>query len=102
MQESPISMKHILYIVFVNFLFSLHAKGIFIIDNNKLKDLCIVLDEIPTVSASFATRELQYHIQQSLGIQLPVFKGEIPNGGQVFCVGESFFTRVLGINTNEF
>ena len=74
----------------------------FNIDRDHAGQLCILLDESPAASAEFAARELQFHIQKSMGIELPVIKGELPEDKLPVCVGESSFTRSLGLDAGEF
>lgn len=95
-------MKYLLCLFMTCFLFSNQVKAQFSIDKENQNNVCILLGENPTVSAAFAARELQYHLQKSVGIQLPVYKGELPKGKQAIYVGESNFTRSLEIHTNEF
>ena len=74
----------------------------FNIDRDNAGQLCILLDESPAASAELAARELQFHIQKSMGIELPVIKGELPEDKLPVCVGESSFTRSLGLDAGEF
>ena len=95
-------MKQTLFLIIACFLFSCQENISFQLDKDHLDHLCILLDEKPTVSAAFAARELQYHIEKSMGIKLPIVKGDLPKNQLPICVGESNFTRQLGIETNKF
>ena len=95
-------MKNTFLILIACTLFSFRVENHFRVARDKADHLCILLDESPTVSSAFAARELQYHIKKSMGFELPICKGELPANKQPICVGESNFTRQLGLSTSEF
>ena len=95
-------MKTTILFLIISTLLSCKVKNQFRIDKNHSDRLCILLDEEPTVSSAFAARELQFFLEKSMGIELPIFKGDLPDNSLPICVGESSFTRKLGIDVRSF
>jgi len=68
-------MKDVFFILSAFLMLSCQGNKYFQLDHDHADQLCILVDEEPTVSAAFAARELQYHIKKSTGIELAIDKG---------------------------
>ncbi len=95
-------MKQAVLLVITCFLFGCRQDGRFHLTRDNADQLCILLDANPGVAATFAARELQYHIKKSMGVELPVVRGAVPAKMLPLCVGESQFTRQLDLNVAQF
>ena len=62
----------------------------------------IVTPGSPSLSATLAALELQYHVQEMTGVTLPVKSDAMAVTGQQILVGESKGTRALGIRSSDF
>jgi len=62
----------------------------------------IVIAEDADKSARFASLELQSHIKKITGAELPIVKDNESVKGPVILVGESFFTREVGLRNSDF
>lgn len=62
----------------------------------------ILLSKVPTRAAQFAAFELQWHIAQITGTELPIVREPQAPGGTRILVGESEATRALGLKNDDF
>ena len=62
----------------------------------------IVLAAEPTRAASFAARELQYHLKLITGAELPIVSDTVPVSGVRLLVGESAATAAAGLKSADF
>jgi hypothetical protein len=62
----------------------------------------IIVAEQPTASARLAAWELQYHVKKITGTTLPIVTDNGKADGVHILVGESAYTRDLGIDANAF
>jgi hypothetical protein len=95
-------MNKFLLLITTCFLISCQKENTFNLNAKSINNIVILLDKNPNNSATFAARELQFHFNKSLGVKLPIIKGELPKDKTPICIGESNFTRNLGLNTTTF
>lgn len=74
----------------------------FIINQKNIKNMCILMDEHPTLSARFAVTEFRFHFKKITGAEIPVIYGDLPEDKVPVCIGESDFTRKLNISDSLF
>ena len=74
----------------------------FVIHQKNIKNMCILMDEHPTLSARFAATEFQFHLKKITGAEIPVIYGVLPEGKIPVCIGESDYTRKLSISSSLF
>ncbi len=74
----------------------------FVINQKNIKDVCILMDKHPTLSARFAATEFQFHFKKITGAEIPVIYGDLPEDKIPVCIGESDFTRKLNISASLF
>jgi len=70
--------------------------------SNAKPDATIVIALNPTPAAKLASLELQYHIEKITGAVLPIKTDEEKIKQPLILVGESEYTRRLGIRSNDF
>ena len=64
----------------------------------------IFLDRRPTKAAQFAACELQWHVKQMTGAELPIHRGfvRVPKGHVAIFIGDTVRARKLGLSQQQF
>ena len=78
------------------------AAGEFVLVRDGQPAACIVVAKEPTRAASFAARELQYHLKKITDAELPIITDQTPTNAVCIFVGDSKATLAKGLKSTDF